>query len=52
MVATLSNKVHNGPVGFAALEEIKDQIGEFSTTQPAARLNGRKRCVALTITKR
>jgi hypothetical protein len=46
-VTTLPDQVHNGPVIFASLEEVKRQFGELPTTQSAAQQNGEERSVAL-----
>lgn len=46
-MTTLPSQVHNGPVVFASLEEVKGQFGEFSTTQTAAQQHGEKRSIAL-----
>jgi hypothetical protein len=47
-MTTLPNQVHNGPVVFAALQEVKGQFGEFPTTQPTSQQNAEKRSIALT----
>jgi hypothetical protein len=47
-MATLSNQVHDGPVVFAPLQEVKGQFGQFSAAEPAAQQNGKNSLIALT----
>jgi len=39
-MAALPNQVHNRPMVFSPLEEVNGQLGEFSTTEPAAQQDG------------
>ena len=47
-MTALPNQIHNRPVVFAPLEEVKGQFSDFPRTQSAAQQNGKKRSIALT----
>jgi hypothetical protein len=45
-MAAFSNQIHDGPVVFATLEEIKGQFRELPTTQSTAQQNGENCSIA------